>query len=97
MSSKDLGDVLLSLGNEAKELYLPQKVKLLEQPPSPLVFLREYVMPNIPVVIKNGVKHWPAIKKWTDEYLKNLLGKFSIKLLKIMWFYSKKIEHDVLT
>ncbi|XP_065657206.1 bifunctional peptidase and (3S)-lysyl hydroxylase Jmjd7 isoform X1 [Hydra vulgaris] len=78
MLTKNLGEVLLSLGNEAHELYLPREIKLLEHPPSPLVFLREYVMPNIPVVIKNGVKHWPAIKKWTDDYLVNVLGNKSI-------------------
>ncbi|XP_012558902.2 bifunctional peptidase and (3S)-lysyl hydroxylase Jmjd7 isoform X2 [Hydra vulgaris] len=78
MLTKDLGEVLLSLGNEAQELYLPRKIKLLEHPPSALVFLREYVMPNIPVVIKNGVKHWPAIKKWTDDYLVDILGNKSI-------------------
>lgn len=69
-------DDLLSLPNEAGELYLPNQVPRLSTPPSPIVFLREYVMPNLPVVIEDGVKHWPALNKWSKDYLRNKLGMF---------------------
>mmetsp|Transcript_10918 Transcript_10918/g.30888 ORF Transcript_10918/g.30888 Transcript_10918/m.30888 type:complete len:279 (-) Transcript_10918:1430-2266(-) len=32
-------------------------------------FRREFELPNVPVVLTGAAAHWPAIKKWTDEYL----------------------------
>ena len=70
-----MNKTLLKLSEEAHELYLPTTVRQLTSPPTPLEFLRQYVMPNIPAVIKNGVSHWPAIQKWSNEYLLEVLGK----------------------
>jgi hypothetical protein len=33
-------------------------------------FLREYVVPRRPVVIKDAVPSWPALRKWTPEFFK---------------------------
>ena len=68
-------DALLSLSREASELYLPKQVPRLPTVPTPIAFLQKYVMPNLPVVIENGVSHWPALKKWSNEYLHKILGK----------------------
>ena len=38
-------------------------------------------MPNIPVIIREGVKHWPALVKWNDDYLTKVLGKDYIVFL----------------
>ncbi|KAG8225410.1 hypothetical protein J437_LFUL004610 [Ladona fulva] len=38
-------------------------------------FYRDWVCPNIPVVIKNAVKHWPAVKKWSYKYLRENFGE----------------------
>ena len=71
----DISTAFKELSEEAHDLYLPSWVRELEAVPSPLVFLREYVMPNIPVVIRGGVQHWPALVKWSDDYLTEVLGK----------------------
>ena len=71
----DINSAFKELSEEAHDLYLPSRIRELEAPPSPLVFLREYVMPNIPVIIRGGVQHWPALVKWNDEYLTERLGK----------------------
>ena len=71
----NLTEVLRGLCLSAKDFYLPGTVAELDGVPSPLEFLKHYVMPNIPVVIRGGVGHWPALSKWTDEYLCQCLGK----------------------
>ena len=70
-SNKALFQELLS---NAHDFYLPSQVKESQERPSPLWFLREHVMTNTPVVIRGGVNHWPAIEKWSDEYLSETLG-----------------------
>ena len=41
-----------------------------EKPDSALTFYREFVAQNRPVIIRNGVKSWPALKLWKDhDYL----------------------------
>lgn len=67
-------EALLNLSSEAQELYLTDEVPILEETPSPLKFYREYVAPNIPVIFRGAVKHWPACTKWTSEYLRNRIG-----------------------
>ena len=32
-------------------------------------FIRDYEAHNIPLVIKGGARHWPALTKWTADYL----------------------------
>lgn len=59
-------DIVLFLS----ELYLDRHVPVLDAPPSPLSFYREYVSPNKPVLIRNGLQHWTANNKWTPQYLR---------------------------
>ncbi|XP_068677470.1 bifunctional peptidase and (3S)-lysyl hydroxylase Jmjd7-like [Montipora foliosa] len=59
---------------EARELYLCSEVPRLEKAPSPLGFLRDWVNPNLPVVIQNAFNHWPALKKWDNAYLRDKIG-----------------------
>ena len=77
----DIDSAFKELSEEAHDLYLPSRIRELDATPSPLVFLREYVMPNIPVIIREGVKHWPALVKWNDDYLTKILGKDYIVFL----------------
>ena len=37
-------------------------------------FYREYVRLSRPVLIRNEVTEWPALSRWTDEYLRELVG-----------------------
>ncbi|XP_071449889.1 bifunctional peptidase and (3S)-lysyl hydroxylase Jmjd7 [Hetaerina americana] len=62
------------LANEAKDLYIRKDVPVIEHPISPLEFHRKWVSPNLPVVLKGAVNHWPAIKKWTNDYLRSAIG-----------------------
>ena len=54
------------------ELYLNSRVPVLEGEPSPLEFYREWVAPNKPVILRGLTQHWPAISKWTPDYLRSL-------------------------
>lgn len=38
-------------------------------------FLRDYILPGAPVIISDGMAHWPATSKWNDmNYLKRVAG-----------------------
>ncbi|XP_062597221.1 bifunctional peptidase and (3S)-lysyl hydroxylase Jmjd7-like [Saccostrea cucullata] len=66
------------LSLEARELYLDRAVPVLDGPPSPLSFYRDYVTPNKPVLIRNGLQHWSALTKWTPDYLREKIGECSV-------------------
>ncbi|KFW63763.1 Cytosolic phospholipase A2 beta, partial [Pygoscelis adeliae] len=51
-----------------------ESVPYLDRPPSPLEFYREWVSPNKPCIIQNAISHWPALKKWTAAYLREVVG-----------------------
>ena len=72
---EDLNSAFKTLYEEARDLYLPSRIRELNHAPSPVEFLREHVMPNIPLIIRGGVQHWPALTKWTEKYLTQCLGK----------------------
>lgn len=62
------------LSQEAKELYLETNISRIGVP-SPLVFYRDYVSRNKPVIIKGALDQWPALSKWSNpEYLRHQLG-----------------------
>ena len=69
-----LSKALENLSVEAKELYLNLEVPRLGKPPTPLEFLRDWVSPNVPVIIKNAFNHWPALEKWNSDYLRQKIG-----------------------
>lgn len=71
---KGLSEALENLSLEARELYLSSEVPKLEIPPTPLEFLRDWVNPNVPVIIKNAFNHWPALEKWNGDYLREKIG-----------------------
>lgn len=52
------------------ELYLDRVVPEIDGPPNPLQFYRDFIAPNKPVLINNAISHWPALKKWSHEYLR---------------------------
>ena len=68
-----------ALWTDVRELSLGTSPTIdeLHSPPSPLVFLREYVSANKPCVVRGGASHWPAVAKslWsTDSYLSAAVG-----------------------
>ncbi|XP_046465563.1 bifunctional peptidase and (3S)-lysyl hydroxylase JMJD7 isoform X2 [Neodiprion pinetum] len=62
------------LSQESRELYLTKKVSEVERSISPLIFHREYVSKNLPLLIRGGVSQWPAIGKWNIPYFRETLG-----------------------
>lgn len=45
------------------------------------IFVRDYVVPSKPCVIKGAVKHWAALRKWRDkDYLKERSGHHNVFL-----------------
>ena len=44
-------------------------------PPTPVEFLRNCVHPNRPAVIKNAISHWPALKRWSNDYFREKMGE----------------------
>jgi len=76
--AEDLEAALTNLCVEAKELYLGSQLTEVENVPSPLNFYRDFISYNRPLVIRGGVNHWPAITKWTNQYLKETIGDLPV-------------------
>lgn len=53
------------------DLYLNRTVPYLDGPPEPLDFYRDWIGPNKPCIIRNALSHWPALSRWTTEYLRS--------------------------
>lgn len=62
------------LVENSNNLYLDVEIPILKQPPSPLVFYRDYVSMNRPCIIENAFNHWPATYLWTNAYLLKNMG-----------------------
>ncbi|XP_071844925.1 bifunctional peptidase and (3S)-lysyl hydroxylase Jmjd7-like isoform X2 [Apostichopus japonicus] len=61
------------LATEARDLYLSEKVPVIDKAPSALTFHRRWVTSNRPVIIKNAVTKWPALEIWNLNYLRETL------------------------
>jgi Cupin-like domain len=48
---------------------------------SPELFWQEYFVPGIPVVLEGAAAEWPAIQKWTPDYLNQLCGNDEVAVL----------------
>uniref|UniRef100_A0A2D4MUG4 Cupin-like domain-containing protein n=2 Tax=Micrurus spixii TaxID=129469 RepID=A0A2D4MUG4_9SAUR len=56
------------------ELCWSESVPYFDILPPPLEFYREWICPNKPCIIRNAFNHWPALKKWTLSYLRQIMG-----------------------
>ena len=79
---RKIKSALENLSQEAKELYLGNQIPTINFVPEPLQFYRDYVSQNRPVIIKQGVGHWPALQKWTNKYLEDQLGELQARTFK---------------
>lgn len=67
-------------------LYSPEDMNIecprLSHIPDQETFFQEFLFRSRPVVIENGAANWPAMEKWTMQYLRGLYGskKIHIKL-----------------
>ncbi len=63
-------DEFVKMSEEAKDLWVPRNIPQVETEVDPLSFYRDYVGRNIPLIIRGGCRHWPALEKWKrKEYL----------------------------
>lgn len=46
-------------------------------------FQASYMEPNCPVVIKDLASSWPALKKWTPEYLEDQFGELEVNVYNV--------------
>ena len=52
----------------------------LRKVPSKEDFFRDYAFRSRPVVIENAVDSWPAMKKWTSDYLRERYGQQTVHI-----------------
>ncbi|XP_040916457.1 bifunctional peptidase and (3S)-lysyl hydroxylase JMJD7 [Toxotes jaculatrix] len=79
---------------EAHDLYLSPSVQYLEEPPDPLLFYRDWIGPNKPCVIRNAFSHWPALSRWTPEYLREKVGSKVISVAVTPNGYADAVNGD---
>lgn len=59
-------------------------------------FLESYYKPQMPVVIENLTENWPAYKKWTLSYIKDIAGDKTVPLYDASPIdYSRKVNEPV--
>jgi hypothetical protein len=51
-------------------------------------FVERYLKPGIPVKLKKYTANWPALEKWTYDYLREKVGKHKVKL------YGKWLDNE---
>ncbi|CAM6104458.1 unnamed protein product [Calypogeia fissa] len=71
-----------ALSEEVRELSLGTtgKVERVKGPLSPVDFLRNCVLPGRPCIITDALDHWPALQKWTNDYLCSVLKHQSVSV-----------------
>ena len=66
-----------------KHLYVPKEMsedcKRIKMPQT-ANFFQEYFFRSRPVVIENAIEDWPALTKWTPNYLRSLYGEKEIHI-----------------
>jgi len=56
------------------------RIERLDRPPSALTFQREYVAARRPVVIRGLMERWPALVRWTPDYLRRTYGDREVRV-----------------
>ncbi|XP_031735253.1 bifunctional peptidase and (3S)-lysyl hydroxylase JMJD7 isoform X1 [Anarrhichthys ocellatus] len=79
---------------EAHDLYLNQSVPYLEESPDPLQFYRDWIGPNKPCIIRNACSHWPALTRWTPEYLRETVGSKVVSVAVTPHGYADAVNGD---
>jgi hypothetical protein len=68
-------DSVLQLCTSVSEFEQYDVVAELECVPDSRTFERAFVARNRPCVIRNAVSHWPAIEKWSLDYVSEKMGE----------------------
>ena len=56
-----------------------KQIEVIDTPPFE-VFIKDYYSKYKPVVLKKGIDHWPALKKWSPHYFADTLGDAEIQV-----------------
>lgn len=56
-----------------------QQIEVIDTPPFE-TFIKEYYSKHKPVVLKKGIDHWPALKKWSPKYFAETLGDAEVQV-----------------
>ncbi|XP_059208773.1 bifunctional peptidase and (3S)-lysyl hydroxylase JMJD7 [Centropristis striata] len=85
---------LAEFSTEAHDLYPSRVVPYLDEPPEPLQFYRTWVAPNRPCIIRNACSHWPALSRWTPQYLREKVGSKVISVAVTPNGYADAVNGD---
>ncbi|XP_058397303.1 cytosolic phospholipase A2 beta isoform X4 [Diceros bicornis minor] len=66
----------------------------LDEPPTPLHFYRDWVCPNRPCIIRNALRHWPALQKWSLPYLRATVGSTEVSVAVTPDGYADAVRGD---
>jgi jumonji domain-containing protein 7 len=76
--SKDAGYMIASANLEHLLNFKDEELNIAKCEHAPLPskdkFFHEYLKRSKPVIFKNAITHWPAMKKWTNEYFRTHYG-----------------------
>ncbi|KAF5925526.1 hypothetical protein HPG69_001973 [Diceros bicornis minor] len=78
----------------ARELSVPLAMPYLDEPPTPLHFYRDWVCPNRPCIIRNALRHWPALQKWSLPYLRATVGSTEVSVAVTPDGYADAVRGD---
>ncbi|GBF99754.1 hypothetical protein Rsub_12529 [Raphidocelis subcapitata] len=67
-------ELLKRLSRELSDLDLGALIDEVEGAIEPAEFLRRYVGPNKPLIVRGGARHWPAVGRWDRRYLAETAG-----------------------
>jgi len=73
-----LQDCLVAAAVEGQELmgtFCPRVER-----PTPVQFLRDFVLPNKPCVVTGLMDDWPAMRRWNDDYMRERLGDKQVSI-----------------
>uniref|UniRef100_A0A3Q4GHW2 Bifunctional peptidase and (3S)-lysyl hydroxylase JMJD7 n=1 Tax=Neolamprologus brichardi TaxID=32507 RepID=A0A3Q4GHW2_NEOBR len=71
-----------------------QSVPYLDAPPEPLQFHRDWIAANKPCIIRNAFSHWPALSKWSPDYLREKVGSKVISVAVTPNGYADAVNGD---
>ncbi|KAG1504205.1 hypothetical protein G6F54_001168 [Rhizopus delemar] len=72
-------------------------VRVYDNPPTALEFLRTSVQSNRPAIIKGAFDHWPARTAWSNEYLRTKMGKSTVTVAVTPNGYADAVTFDPVT
>ncbi|XP_044743339.1 bifunctional peptidase and (3S)-lysyl hydroxylase Jmjd7-like, partial [Chrysoperla carnea] len=74
-------NVLAEFSQDIGDFYLKDNhVHVFDTEISTKQFKLDYVAQNFPVLIKNGIQNWPAVKKWNMNYFRHILGNKGVNV-----------------